>query len=156
MLDLGRRQTLRQLERGIVRKDLALQLPQLRPRLEAELVQEKRSSSLIRIEGVCLATRAVERKHQLRAQSLPERMLGHERFELRDERGMTALGEVSVEPLLEACKRELLDPRNLVLCERLVREVSQRNPPLQPKSSWFETSSANRSRSSSPGSTRSS
>ncbi len=49
-----------------------------------------------------------------------------EALELGDELGVAAEGEVGVDPLLEHDRAELLEPRDLVLRERLVQEVGER------------------------------
>ena len=80
------------------------------------------------MERVGLAAAAVEREHQLAAQTLAERGLGDERLELRDERVLAAESEVGVGAILERRETELFQPRDLALCEGLVPQVGQRLP----------------------------
>ena len=61
-------------DHGIVGKDRLLQAPQLRPRLEPQLVAEHPTRLLERLEGLRLATAAVEREHQLTPEPLAERV----------------------------------------------------------------------------------
>ena len=49
----------------VVREDLPLELAELRPRLEAELVIEPRARAAVRLECLGLPAAAVEREHQL-------------------------------------------------------------------------------------------
>ena len=74
------------IERRILAQDRLLELAQRGARLEAELVHERPARVLVGGERVGLAARAVEREHELTAQSLAERMLADERLELADER----------------------------------------------------------------------
>ena len=72
-------------ERGVVGEDRALQLLQLRPGLEAEVAVEQLPALLVRLEGLCLAAGAVQRKHQKPTQPLAMRVLSDQRFQLGDE-----------------------------------------------------------------------
>ena len=67
-------------------EDRALQFPQLRPGLEAELIVEELSTVSVRLEGLRLATGAVEREHEEPAQPLTKGVLADKRFELGHER----------------------------------------------------------------------
>ena len=98
---------------------------QLRARVDPELVHERRARSGVGVERLRLPARAVEREHQLAAQALPQRLLADERLELADELRAAAALELGVEPRFERGKPELLEPRDLGLRPRLVREVSQ-------------------------------
>ena len=83
------------------------------------------------LERLGLATGAVQAEHQLAAEPLAQRMLPHERLQLADDLGMTARGELGVDPLLERGQPQLLQPHDLRLGERLIREVRERRPAPQ-------------------------
>ena len=61
---------------------LALELPQLLARLEAELVDERRPDTAVGGQGVRLAPAPVEGDHQLGPEPLAQRMDGHQALEL--------------------------------------------------------------------------
>ena len=128
----GRRQVdggpARRLELGVLAQDLALELLELRARLEAELLEERAAGVLVGGERVCLPAGAVEREHQLRAQALAVGLLGDEPLQLGDELLVAATGEVALDPLLERRETKLLEPLGLLRGERLVAQVSERAP----------------------------
>jgi hypothetical protein len=72
-------------EPGILVEDLALQPLQLRPRLDAELVDESRARVLVCVECLGLPARAVQREHQLRTEPLAQRRFGDQLLELGDD-----------------------------------------------------------------------
>jgi hypothetical protein len=80
------------------------------------------------VEGVGLATGAVEGEHQLAAQALAERVLGDELLQLGNDLILVARREVGSEPLLEYGKLQLLKPSYLGPGERLVSKVRKRIP----------------------------
>ena len=82
---LGRR---REVERCVLAEDRALQLLQLAPRLDPQLVDEHAARVLVRGERLCLPPGAVEREHELAAQPLAQRGRRDERLELADEVGV--------------------------------------------------------------------
>ena len=123
-----RSRRLRELERRILAQDRALELLQRRARLDPELVDEHASRGLVGGQRLGLAARPVEREHQLAAQALAQGMLGRERLELRDQRGVPAEGEVGVDPPLDREQVHLLEAPDRRLRERLVGEVGERRP----------------------------
>jgi hypothetical protein len=82
----------------------------------------------VRLERIGLPPAAVEREHQLSAQSLAQRVLADERVELARDLGMPAAGEVGVDPRAEAAEAQILEPRDLGLGEALVGDVGERRP----------------------------
>src|SRR5207244_2519456 len=97
-------------------------------RLDPQLVDERATRLLVRLERLCLAAGAVEGEHQLSARPLPERILGDERLQLRHELRVQAERELRLEPLLERRHAQLLEPGNLILGEAFVAEVGERRP----------------------------
>ena len=77
---------LAEVEGVVLIEDLPLEPLQGRAWFDPELVDDCPPSSLVDVEGICLAAYAVEREHQLRAETFAERVLGYELFELRDAR----------------------------------------------------------------------
>ena len=88
-------------ERGILDEDRPLQFLQLAAGLETQFVAQERAGPLVHGEPFRLASRPVERHHQLRVEMLPKRMLGSESFELGNECQLTAEREVRLDSLLD-------------------------------------------------------
>ena len=109
-------------------QDGLLELAELRPRLEAQLVEQDASRILVCLQRVRLAAHTVEREHQLATQTLSHRVLGHESLELADDLVVAAEAEISFEPALERGEPQLFEPGDLRLCERLVVNVDKRWP----------------------------
>ena len=82
-------------ERVVLAQDRLLELPQLRGGLEAELLVEELSERPIRLQGVGVTTRAVERHHEQRAKALVERMETDECLQLTDRFGLASDGRAS-------------------------------------------------------------
>ncbi len=77
-----------------------------------------------------LAVGAVEGEHELAPEPLPQRMPSDERLQLADELSVAAEREVGLDALFERRQLQLVQARDLALCERLVGEVGQgRAPP---------------------------
>src|SRR5207302_3911022 len=73
-----------------------------------------------------LASRPVERRHQLRAEMLAEGMLGSKGFELGDEPQLTAEREIRVNALLDHRKPKLREALHFEATERLELQVGER------------------------------
>ena len=82
-------------------------------------------------ECVCLASRPVEREHELRTKPLAQRVPRNQQLELADKISMPAGGEISLESILERRGVQLLEPGDLPLGEAFVSDVSERRPPPQ-------------------------
>ena len=116
----------RRAELRVLLEDLPLEAPQRLARLEPELRGEVLPALLVHLQRLCLTTRAVQGQHELTAEALAERVALHERLELADQLVVEAQGEIGVDPLLERGQPKLLEPCDLRLGERLVRDVGQR------------------------------
>ena len=79
----------------------------------------------VRRERVGLPPGAVEREDELAPQPLAEWVRPHELFELRHELRLASEGELGVDPVLDDAQAKLLEPCDLRLGERLVRELRQ-------------------------------
>ena len=78
------------------------------------------------VERVRLASRSIERQHQLRAKSLAPRVCGDERLELCDEASMTPQLEQGLDPVLLRLESPLGEPLDLRLGEVVEGEVGER------------------------------
>ena len=82
-------------------KDRLLEMLQLGPGLETEIIDECSPRVCVHAECLRLPARAVQGEHQLRPQALPERMALDQCVELGDEAMVVAKRELCVEPFLE-------------------------------------------------------
>ena len=103
-----------------------MELPQLGAGLDAEPVDEGGARGLVGLERLGLPPGPVQGEHQLGAEVLAERIRADERLELADQLRVAAVGEIVLDPLLEARESELLQAGDLGLGEALVGEVGQR------------------------------
>jgi len=103
-----------------------LELLQRAARLEAKLVGEELARAPIDLQRVALAARAIQRKHQLTAQPLLERVRLDEPFELGHELGAASECEIGVDAVHKRRKAELLKAPDLRLDEVEQREVGER------------------------------
>src|SRR5262249_59652297 len=77
-------------EAAILPQDRPFELLEGRARLEAELLGERPSRRLVRLESVRLPSGPVEGKHELLPQSLAQRELANQGLQLADELGVPA------------------------------------------------------------------
>ena len=98
------------------------------PGLDTEVGDEPVASAPIHVEGVCLASRPVEREHQTGSERFVQRMLCGELVELPDELAVPAERQLRVDALLEGSQQHLVQSRDRELCERLVLEARERRP----------------------------
>ena len=115
-------------ERLVLTKDGLLEGAKLRVRLEAELLAQQASERAVGFERVGMATRAVERDHELRAQTLVERMEADERLELSHGLCLAPDSEHRLEASLERPKPEVFETGDLRLRERLGGETGECRP----------------------------
>ena len=110
-------------QRRVVGQDPSLQLLQRGRRVEAELLDQGPAMVLERPEGVGLSPAAVEGEHELGLEGLPGRVLGAQRFELRDELGRPAAGQLGVDQGLVGDEPQLAEPLGLGSRPVLVGEL---------------------------------
>ena len=113
-------------DRRVLPKDRPLEFLQPGARVDAELLEQRRSPVAIGLEGFGLPPRSVEGEHQLAAQPLAKGMLGHEGLELADELAVAAEREVGVDSAFERRDTQFLELEDGRLCELLVGEVCER------------------------------
>ena len=94
-------------------EDRGLELLQLAPRVEAEVLDQRRPHAPEGVERFGLPAGAVERQHQLRVHTLAVGMFGGQRLELADHRAVLAERELDVEPLLERGEPQSGEPVGL-------------------------------------------
>ena len=111
-------------ELPIVREHPPLQFAQLCARLQAELLVEQRSRLAVDLERLRLPAGGVEAAHQLRAQPLAKRVLGHERAQLGHDLALAAAGEVRFDAVLEHLQARLLESLGLA-AKRLRGQAAQ-------------------------------
>ena len=111
-------------------KDGRVQLLELGRWLEPELLDENGARGPECLERVGLASRAIERQHQLGSESLAVGVFGSQRLELRNEVVMEMHREIRVDATLDGEQAELLDPCALDRDERGVRHIGQRDPTM--------------------------
>ena len=103
-----------------------LELLELAPGLDPELLDKHPARLGVCLERLGLAATAVQRQHQLRARALAQRVLRDERPQLADELRVEPALEVGRDALLERLEPGLLEPRDLRLAEALVSQVGER------------------------------
>ena len=112
-------------QRGVLSQDRLFELLDRGAGLDPELVDEQASRVSVDVERLCLASRPVERQHELCAKRLAIRMLPGERLELADELCPAAEGEVGVDATFEGDEAELFEAADLCLRERLAGQVGE-------------------------------
>ena len=78
------------------------------------------------MKRLCLTAATVEGEHELPAQTLLQWVLSDKRLELPDQVGVPAERQVHVDPLDQRAQAKLLEPTDLVVGERFVRELGER------------------------------
>src|SRR5262249_56579237 len=112
----------------ILAENRALQLLQLLAGLDPELLDEHGSAALVHREGICLASAAVQREHELGTDVLSVGMCSDEHLERRDDVRVPAELELGIVELRTRNQLELLEPRDLLLGEQLEAEIGERRP----------------------------
>src|SRR5437868_1034155 len=115
-------------QRGILLQDALQQALQLRPRFHTELIDQSLSGALIHVRCFGLASRAVERQHQLSTQALSKRVPVDKRNELADQRFVPTQRQLRFDPLFYCMHPELGQASSLPEGERLGGEILERRP----------------------------
>jgi hypothetical protein len=102
-------------------EDRRLQVPELWSGLDSELLVERAPSPVVRGQRIGLAARAVQGKHQVAPQALPERIEGEGAFEFVHELRRPTDLEVGVDSQFERVEAQLLETGDLRQ-ERVVRK----------------------------------
>ncbi len=109
-----------------MQQDLLFEAPQLRGRVEAELLADTGAVPFARAQRLGLATCPVEGTHQLGHRTLPQRALVDQHRELADELGPLPASEVGLDSRLDRFEAQLLEAQGLGPRELFVGEVLQR------------------------------
>jgi hypothetical protein len=89
-----------QLVRGTLLENVALEPPELRRGVEAQLVHEHLARSAIRLQRLSLAPSAVQRDHEFLPEPFAQRVAGDQLFELGNDVPMSSKSELCGDPLL--------------------------------------------------------
>ena len=120
-----------QVQRGILPKDRALELPKPRSGLDPQLLGQRLAGVPVDRKGLGLSPGTIQRHHQLASQALSERVLGDQRLQLRHQLTVAPERQVGLDPLLDRHQPELLQGGDLPLGEGLVGELGQGRPAPQ-------------------------
>ena len=102
-----------EIEDWVVAEDLVLELAELGPRIDPELLAEELPRRGERPQGVGLPARPVQREHQLRPEPLVEGVFGDQRLQLADEVLVEPERKVGIDPGLECGHPQLTEPGDL-------------------------------------------
>jgi len=122
-----------------VTKNRAVELAKRRPWVDSELLRERSPCVLVNLQRLGLASRAVQRQHQLGAQALTQWIRRDERFDLADQLGVSAALDLRVDALL-GDETELLEPAGFCLREGRAYANSASGSPRQSASASARSS----------------
>src|SRR5262249_48647754 len=122
-----------EIERRVMLEDCPLELLQLRPRLDSQLVDQRSARRAVRGEGVGLSATAVAGEHLQGAGSLAEWVLGRQLFELAHELGLASASEIRLDASLESHEPELVEPGGCLPQDAFVDDVCQGWTTPEPK-----------------------
>lgn len=103
-----------------------MQLAQLRPRLDAHLLDEHASRHGVDLEHLGLPAAAVQREHELAGELLAQRVVIDELLQLAHDLGMATGGEIGFHAKLQRGQSLLLQTRDLGGGERLDGQLGER------------------------------
>src|SRR5262249_60845016 len=121
-----------QMEAPVLGPDLPFECPE-RPAGRDSHIVERIPRVPVCLKCFRLPPRAVERKHQLTTQTLPVRMPRNQPLQLTDELGVSAKGEIRVDPILQNRQPQLHHAPSLDRSERLLHALRQRRTAPQRK-----------------------
>jgi hypothetical protein len=110
----------------VLAQDRVVQAPQLRARLDPDLLHQRAACVHVGLERLGLAPAPIQREHPLRVQPLAQRVPGQQRLDLANDLAMAPGGQVRVDRQLRGRLAQLLEPADLRRRERLVRQVRER------------------------------
>ena len=113
----------RRAQRGVVADDALLELLQLGRRIESEFPRQPRPQLPVRAQRLGAPTGPTLREHQLPGEPLPQRVLSRQGQQFRDQFAGEPPSEVGIDACLDRLQPELVEPRDLLLCERLICEL---------------------------------
>jgi hypothetical protein len=108
-----------------------MQVPELRGRVDPQLLGQEAPCALEGGERLRLASGAVERQHELAPQTLPHRMVGRGGFKLGHHLGMLAEVEARRDALFDRDQMQLFEPCDLTRQRGLGGQIGERRTPPQ-------------------------
>ncbi len=111
--------------RGRLRQDRPLELLQLWPWIEAELVRQIATGVLVGLERLALATIDIEGKHEQAPQPLAARLIPHEALQFGDGLPRHAGSDPQLEQLFQRLDAQLLETLGLSTSELFAGQVAQ-------------------------------
>jgi hypothetical protein len=109
----GMRLDRHEVERRVVLEHPSFELSQDRRGFECQLGREHLPKPPVARQGLDLPPGPIQRQRELAAKPLPHRVLRDKRIELADQLGVVAARQVGVDPILDACNAQLLQPTRL-------------------------------------------
>jgi len=116
---------------GVVAKDRALELLQLRARLDPQLADQGRARAAVGGQRVGHPAAAVQREHQQRPHVLAQRVLGGEVTQRDDGAPVPAEREVGLHPEDERLQAQLFQPHAFETGQIGVGQLGERAPAPQ-------------------------
>ena len=117
----------------VLAQDRALEPLQGGPGFQAELADHHLAGRPVGAERFGLPSAAVQGEHQLAVQALAQRVHRDQCLELADDVGVTAEGQVGLDPVFGRAEPEFLQPPGLHLRERLAAEVAEDGAAAEPE-----------------------
>ncbi len=124
---------MRDLETWVLLQDPPLQLAQLAPGVEPELLSQPRGECREQLEPLDLTPAAVQREHRLRRHTLAQRLIGAQPAQLRQQLGLVAERQLRVDLFLARDQAQLLQPLCLSARKVLVGKLAKRRAAPQTK-----------------------
>jgi hypothetical protein len=118
-------------QRRVVAQDPRVQVVEVGPGRDSELVGQRRSAGVERIEGFRLTTVAVQGQHQVGPASLPQRRTRDHDLQLAAQPSVSACVELEIDEVLARGLAQLVEPARLGLGEGPVGELAERRTPPQ-------------------------
>ncbi len=112
-------------------EDGPLEGPQLRTRLEADLLGQDGAGAPAGAQRFGLAAAAEEGEHQLGVEALAQRVGGDELVERDDDIGVAARRQLPVDHALVGGHHDLVQARRRVAGEGMIEQVHERRPPQE-------------------------
>ena len=110
-----------------------MQPAQLRPGVDAELLDQDRPGPLVGQQRIGLPTRAVQGQQQLGPQPLPQRLLADQPFQLGHQLPVAAQPQVGLDPILQRDQPQLGQAVALGRADVSVQELLERPTAPQPQ-----------------------
>ena len=104
----------------------ALEVTELRPGLQSELLDQHRPRIAVRPQRIGLTAAAIQGPDQLAVKLLPQRVLPYQLGQRHDEVGVPPRCQLGLGPSLVCSEEQLLEPRRGLATERVVDQIAER------------------------------